>query len=601
MRLGEDQNNDVYNILNFCAHKSDAQPDSPQNLKVGYLWFDSTNKVYKYSDGTNWVTLTASTVTLSGDVTGTLSNTTVSSVGGYTASNIAAQILLVSNATNLATGNALVRRDSNGDFSARNITATSFIGNLAGNAATASKVNNALTNGNGIASFNYDGSVGSVTVAIVAGGVTNVMLAGGIDLTTKVTGVLPTTNGGTGNTTGTANLLANTNAAGQSAITAINSSTGSVIGQTHVDFSGIATTAYVDAATLGYIIKTAVRFASTTNGVLATAFAAGQTMDGGTLVLGDRILLKDQINAADNGIRVVTNGTPTRDAEMDTWAEVPRSYIFVSEGATNANSSWVCTNAVGGTLDTTPIIWKLFAKAGSITASNVGTLGSGVFDTKNGSNLQFKNIAAGSNKISISEDGSKNIQVDIAEANLNMNNTGTTLSATKGGTGVAVLSSVTAGSNKVTIGGTPTNSVIQPFSVDINESNLTISNIGGTLPVSKGGTGATSVGNSGDVIVSNGTGFVPRLTKKVQAISQTIGGSSNTVSVSFAGWIKPTITVSEINRQFIYQLFDSNGVQVLVTMLLHASSANGNPVFYFPNMTTSVVSNWTLQLQLLSY
>src|SRR3954469_17985043 len=58
-----------------------------------------------------------------------------------------------------------------------------------------------------------------------------------------------------------------------------------------------ATKAYVDAASQGLDVKASVRVATTANGTFASAFANGQTVDGVTLVTGDRILLKNQSTA----------------------------------------------------------------------------------------------------------------------------------------------------------------------------------------------------------------------------------------------------------------------------------------------------------------
>lgn len=73
------------------------------------------------------------------DLTGTWASPAVARVGGQSAANVATGVSLANAATNLNTGGAIVKRDSNGDFAARNITATSFIGALTGNAATATK------------------------------------------------------------------------------------------------------------------------------------------------------------------------------------------------------------------------------------------------------------------------------------------------------------------------------------------------------------------------------------------------------------------------------------------------------------------------------
>jgi hypothetical protein len=62
---------------------------------------------------------------------------------------------------------------------------------------------------------------------------------------------------------------------------------------------------YVDNLVNGLTWKEEVRVATTANGTLATAFANGQTVDGVALVTGDRILLKNQTTATENGIYVV--------------------------------------------------------------------------------------------------------------------------------------------------------------------------------------------------------------------------------------------------------------------------------------------------------
>lgn len=75
-----------------------------------------------------------------------------------------------------------------------------------------------------------------------------------------------------------------------------------------------------------------------------------------------------------------------------------------------------------------------------------------------------------------------------------------------GGCGVSALGDVT-GSSKIAFGGTPLQSVIKPFSIDINEANLTLSNMSGTLGVAHGGTGLSSLA-SNKVLVGQGTGAI---------------------------------------------------------------------------------------------
>jgi Collagen triple helix repeat (20 copies)/Chaperone of endosialidase len=70
---------------------------------------------------------------------------------------------------------------------------------------------------------------------------------------------------------------------------------------------------------------------------------------------------------------------------------------------------------------------------------------------------------------------------------------------------IVTPAAVTAGSTKITLGGTPATAALTAFSVDVNEANLSLNNIGGTLGTAKGGTGLTTVGTAGQVLTSNGT------------------------------------------------------------------------------------------------
>lgn len=111
--------------------------------------------------------------------------------------------------------------------------------------------------------------------------------------------------------------------------------------------------------------KLPVVAASTANGTLATAFEAGDTLDGITLAEDDRILLRSQTAGAENGIYVVqASGTPLRSDDMDASDEFPGAAVYVVGGTVNIGRTYICTNISPPTVDTDPITFALQAFGG---------------------------------------------------------------------------------------------------------------------------------------------------------------------------------------------------------------------------------------------
>jgi hypothetical protein len=126
-----------------------------------------------------------------------------------------------------------------------------------------------------------------------------------------------------------------------------------------------ATKLYVDQNSQGLSSKGAVVCATTANITLSGLFA----IDGYTPIAGDRVLVKDQTLAQNNGIWLASaTAWTTRATDMDTWAEVPQAYVFVSNGTVNSSSAWVCNSPIGGTLGTTPITWVQFSQQAQVSA-----------------------------------------------------------------------------------------------------------------------------------------------------------------------------------------------------------------------------------------
>lgn len=146
--------------------------------------------------------------------------------------------------------------------------------------------------------------------------------------------------------------------------------TGTVTVPTPTNSTDAVTKAYADAITQSLDIKDSVRVASTANIVIASALINGSTIDGVVVATGNRVLLKNQTTASENGIYVVVaSGVASRSTDANTSAKVTSGmYVFVSEGTVSANMGYVLTTDDTITLGTTSLTFTQFSGAGQITA-----------------------------------------------------------------------------------------------------------------------------------------------------------------------------------------------------------------------------------------
>ena len=231
--------------------------------------------------------------------------------------------------------------------------------------------------------------------------------------------------------------------------------------------SDAATKGYVDSVAQGLDPKQSVRTASTAN--IAT-LSGLLTVDGITVVAGDRVLVKNQSTASQNGIYVASASTWSRATDMDAWTEVPNAFVFVEEGSTQADTGWVCTSNAGGTINTTAITWAQFSGAGTYLAGDGLTLTGNTFA-----------VGGTTNRISVTADAvdiSSNYVGQTSITTLGTIATGTwnatTISVSKGGTGLttATTNGIVYGNGTSAMGVTAagvwdgTNSVGQILSVN---------------------------------------------------------------------------------------------------------------------------------------
>jgi len=198
-----------------------------------------------------------------------------------------------------------------------------------------------------------------------------------------------------------------------------------------------ANKAYADSCRYGLLIKNAVRIATTTtlpsysfaaNVLTASGNGAFPAVDGITLALNERILVKDESGTPQyNGIYTLTQvgdvSNPwklTRAIDADSNDEVKGGLAcWVNEGTTLGDTRWILTTNDPITLNTTALTFTQDAGGTSVTASNVGVGGQGLFKQKNGNTLEFRNINAASSKITVALDTTNNeVDIDVSVANL---------------------------------------------------------------------------------------------------------------------------------------------------------------------------------------
>lgn len=154
---------------------------------------------------------------------------------------------------------------------------------------------------------------------------------------------------------------------------------------TPVDPNDAANKAYVDAVAEGLHIHASVQAATTAaltgsvtydNGVLGvgatlTTDTPISTLDGYSLVNGDRILIKNQATSAHNGIYIRTSSTVfTRAADFDTTTEIASGdFLFVTNGTVNGKTGWVQT-VKSTSVGTTNVVFEQFSGAGTYIAGS---------------------------------------------------------------------------------------------------------------------------------------------------------------------------------------------------------------------------------------
>jgi hypothetical protein len=275
---------------------------------------------------------------------------------------------------------------------------------------------------------------------------------------------------------------------------------------------------YVDTSITGLKFKRDVRVASTANVTVSNPATA--VFDGVTLSSGDRILLKNQSTASENGVYVFnTSGTAlTRATDGDTGAELISATFPVREGTVNQDTWWTITNDTI-TLGSTAIVFTQTAGAGTYVA------GSGL--TLTGNSFAITSGGVTNTMLAGSITASKLVGSDIATV-------GTISAGTWQGTVVGS-----------TYGGTGINNAGRTLTINTNSGTLTFTNSSTTLTVAN--TGSVSGTNTGDQTITlsgdisgSGTGAITTTLPTVNSNT----GTFNNVTVNGKGLVTAASNVS---------------------------------------------------------
>jgi len=387
-----------------------------------------------------------------------------------------------------------------------------------------------------------------------------------------------------------------------------------------------ATKAYVDTVSQGIHTHTSARLATAaalpastysngSSGINATITGTSNgalSVDGVAVAVDDRILVKNQANAFENGMYVVTatGGASavfvlTRATDMNQDTEFPGSFEFVEEGTVNADNGYVVTTNLPITIGTTAITWTQFSGAGQITAGN------GLVKSGNTIDVATANIG----------------RIVVNADNIDLATTGVSAAVYKS-VSVDVYGRVTAGTNPTTLSGygitdalstssTSTQAIYgRPFiyddglsstgqylqilngsdltaarslTLDVNDANRTITlsgnlTINSAATISGTNTGDQTITLTGDVTGSGTGSFTTTL-----ANSGVTAGTYKSVTVNAKGLVTAGTNPTTLAG---YGIVDAQALDATLTALAGVSTS-ANTLIYATASDTFTTTSFT--------
>ena len=225
-----------------------------------------------------------------------------------------------------------------------------------------------------------------------------------------------------------------------------------------------ATKSYVDSVVSGLDVKKSVR-AATTAAAGNRTLSGTQTIDDVALIAGDRVLIKDQTNKAENGIYVVDASTWSRAEDADSSGEFNSGmFVFVEEGTRNGSAGFVLSTPDPIIIGSTLVDFEQFSGAGQVEAGDGLSKNVNTLDVNTGTGIEISGDAVQIDNTVVATLGDAQ---DIAGAKTFTSPV--TISTTTAGANLSVLS--TQNSNYIDFGNS--NTIGVDGSGNINMTNGT--------------------------------------------------------------------------------------------------------------------------------
>ena len=216
---------------------------------------------------------------------------------------------------------------------------------------------------------------------------------------------------------------------------------GSISVPTPTSDAHAATKAYVDSTAQGVHWKESAIAASTANVDISSAPSA---IDGVTLSANDRVVLKDQSTASQNGIYVFASAGAalTRSEDANSSQKLEGAAVFIRQGSTHADQGFIVTTD-NINLGVTAITITQFTGLSGITAGDgLSKAGSTLsVDLSSNAGLEF---SSGELQVKVGNG------VELQSGSLQVKLNGSTLSVGASGLSVGTITSSELGSNSVT-------------------------------------------------------------------------------------------------------------------------------------------------------